>query len=392
MPRPSGLELTVERLATGGDGVGRAPDGRVAFIPFTAPGDRLRVRTTEVRRRYLRASVIEVIAPGPARVEPVCPVFGRCGGCSWQHLRYAAQLEAKEGILRDALLRIGKLASVPERIEMRRSPAAYGYRSRARVVVEEAGVGFRRRRSRALCATPRCPILVPALDATLSELDRKPQLARGAWGEWELAAGDDGEVSLLGPDGERLGEKRTRIRIAGDELAISAGVFSQANLALRTGLADAVHEAAGEGELALELFAGAGFLTLGLARRFRRVVAIESNPRAVRDLRDNLRAARIDSVEVRCVPVEDALGGAPLRDLRPDVVVLDPPRTGLPRGVASALAAAKLVYLSCDPATLARDLASLESRGFRLTQVTGFDLFPQTPHVEALAVAAAASR
>ena len=165
MPRPSGLELTVERLATGGDGVGRAPDGRVAFIPFTAPGDRLRVRTTEVRRRYLRASVIEMITPGPARVEPVCPVFGCCGGCSWQHLRYAAQLEAKGGILRDALMRIGKLASVPERIEMRGSPVAYGYRSRARVVVEEAGVGFRRRRSRALCATPRCPILVPALAA-----------------------------------------------------------------------------------------------------------------------------------------------------------------------------------------------------------------------------------
>jgi len=389
MPRPSGLELTVERLATGGDGVGRAPDGRVAFIPFAAPGDRLRVRTTEVRRRYLRASVIEVIAPGPARVEPVCPVFGCCGGCSWQHLRYAAQLEAKERILRDALLRIGKLASVPERIEMRGSPAAYGYRSRARVVVEEAGVGFRRRRSRALCAAPRCPILVPALDAILSKLDRNPQLARG---EWELAAGDDGEVSLLGPDGETLGEKRTRIRIAGDELAISAGVFSQANLALRTGLADAVHEAAGEGELALELFAGAGSLTLGLARRFRRVVAIESNPRAVRDLRDNLRVARIDSVEVRCAPVEDALGDAPLRDLRPDVVVLDPPRTGLPPGVATALAAAKVVYLSCDPATLARDLACLESCGFRLIQVTGFDLFPQTPHVEALAVAAAATR
>jgi 23S rRNA (uracil1939-C5)-methyltransferase len=317
-------------------------------------------------------------------VEPVCPVFGCCGGCSWQHLRYAAQLEAKEGILRDALMRIGKLASVPDRIEMRGSPAEYQYRSRARVVAEKAGVGFRRRGSRALCATAHCPILVPALDATLSELDRNPRRPRG---EWELAAGDSGEVSLLAPDGGTLGEKRTRIRLAGDLLAISAGVFSQANVALRADLADAVHEAAGEGELALELFAGAGFLTLGLARRFRRVIAIESNPRAVRDLRDNLSAARIDSVEVRGVRVEDALGDAALRQLRPDVVVLDPPRTGLPRGVASSLAAARVVYLSCDPATLARDLASFEECGFRLVRVTGFDLFPQTPHVEALAVA-----
>jgi len=383
MPRPSDLELDVERLAAGGDGVGRVPDGRVAFIPFSAPGDRLRVRTTEVRRRYLRASVIEMITPGPSRVEPLCPVFGDCGGCAWQHLHYTAQLEAKRGILRDALTRIGKLAAVPEQIEMRGSPMAYGYRSRARVVVEEAGVGFRRRGSHRVCPTVHCPVLVPELDATLAALARDPQAPRG---EWELAAGDSGEVSLLAPEGRTRGEKKIHLRLAGGSVAISAGVFSQANVALRADLADAVHEAAGEGELALELFAGAGFLTLGLARRFRRLVAIESNPRAVRDLRENLSAARIESVEVRGVPVEDALGNAPLRHLRPDVIVLDPPRTGLPRGVASALDAARLVYLSCDPATLARDLASLQEGGFRLVRVMGFDLFPQTPHVEALAV------
>jgi 23S rRNA (uracil1939-C5)-methyltransferase len=281
------------------------------------------------------------------------------------------------------LTRIGKLASVPERIEMRGSPVAYGYRSRARVWAEEGGAGFRRRRSREICATAHCPVLVPALDAALAELGRDSQALRG---KWELAAGDSGEVSLLAPDGGTLGAKRTRIRLAGDEVAISAGVFSQANIALRAELADAVHEAAGEGELALELFAGAGFLTLGLARRFRRLVAIEAHPGAVRDLRDNLHSARIDSVEVRGVPVEDALVDAPLRHLRPDVVVLDPPRTGLPRGAAPALGAGRVVYLSCDPATLARDLASLAEHGFSLVQVMGFDLFPQTPHVEALAV------
>jgi 23S rRNA (uracil1939-C5)-methyltransferase len=151
-------------------------------------------------------------------------------------------------------------------------------------------------------------------------------------------------------------------------------------------MADAVHQEAGEGELAFELFSGAGFLTLGLARRFRRLVAIESDPQAVRDLRDNLSAARLESVEVRGEPVEEALGEAPLRRHRPDVIVLDPPRTGLPRGVAPALDADRLVYLSCDPATLARDLAVLEEGGFRLVRIEGFDLFPQTPHVEALAV------
>lgn len=381
---PDSFELTVERLAAGGDGVGHAPDGRATFVPFSAPGDRLRVRTVEARRRYLRASIAELIVPSPSRVEPRCPVFGACGGCSWQHLDYGAQLAAKGGILRDALERIGKLASVPEQIEMRGSPLEYGYRSRARVMVGAAGVGFRGRRSRDLCATAHCPVLVPALDQALAELGRDPRAARG---EWEIAAGDSGEVSLLAPDGRRLGAKQTRIRVAGDEVAVSAGVFSQANVSLRADLARAVHEVAGEGARALELFAGAGYLTLGLGRRFRRVVAVESHRRAVRDLGENLRGAGIESVEVRGAPVEEALGDALLWKLRPEVVVLDPPRVGLPRGVASGLDAGRVVYLSCDPATLARDLASLETRGFHLERVTGFDLFPQTPHVEALAVA-----
>jgi 23S rRNA (uracil1939-C5)-methyltransferase len=224
---------------------------------------------------------------------------------------------------------------------------------------------------------------VPELDASLAELARDPRAPRG---EWELAAGDSGEVSLLAPGTSTRGEEKFHIDLAGDSLTISAGVFSQANFALRAEMADAVHCEAGEGELAFELFSGAGFLTLGLARRFRRLVAIESDPRAVRDLRDNLSAARLETVEVRGEPVEEALAGAPLRRLRPNVIVLDPPRTGLPRGVAPALDADRLVYLSCDPATLARDLAFLEEGGFRLVRVQGFDLFPQTPHVEALAV------
>jgi 23S rRNA (uracil1939-C5)-methyltransferase len=224
---------------------------------------------------------------------------------------------------------------------------------------------------------------VPELEASLAELARDPQAPHG---EWELAAGDSGEVSLVAPGARTRGEEKIHIELAGDSLAISAGVFSQANVALRGDMADAVHQEAGEGELAVELFSGAGFLTLGLARRFRRIVAIESDPRAVRDLRGNLSAAGIESVEVHGVRVEDAVGSALLGQLRPDVIVLDPPRTGMPRGVAPALDADRLVYLSCDPATLARDLAAFEEGGFRLVRVEGFDLFPQTPHVEALAV------
>jgi 23S rRNA (uracil1939-C5)-methyltransferase len=338
----------------------------VTFVPLSAPGDRVLVRTVEAHRRYLHASLVEVVAPGPCRVEPVCPVFGCCGGCAWQHIRYRDQLEAKRSILEDALTRIAKLEEVPQRIEMRASPAVYGYRSRARVLVDTEGVGFRRRRSREVCATDRCPILVPRLEAALAALARGARVPRG---EWELAAGDAGEISILAPDGRQLEEERTWIRSGPDRIGISAGAFAQANAALRTELAEAVHEAAGAGEILLELFAGSGFLTLGLARRFRRVIALESNPRAVRD-----------------PPVEHALRRAPLAALRPDVVLVDPPRSGLPRRITEEIDAARLVYLSCDPATLARDLSALAERGFRLVRVTGFDLFPQTAHVEALAV------
>jgi 23S rRNA (uracil1939-C5)-methyltransferase len=355
----------------------------VTFVPLSAPGDRVLVRTVEAHRRYLHASLVEVVAPGPCRVEPVCPVFGCCGGCAWQHIRYRDQLEAKRSILEDALTRIAKLEEVPQRIEMRASPAVYGYRSRARVLVDTEGVGFRRRRSREVCATDRCPILVPRLEAALAALARGARVPRG---EWELAAGDAGEISILAPDGRQLEEERTWIRSGPDRIGISAGAFAQANAALRTELAEAVHEAAGAGEILLELFAGSGFLTLGLARRFRRVIALESNPRAVRDLARNLRDADLTNVELHAAPVEHALRRAPLAALRPDVVLVDPPRSGLPRRITEEIDAARLVYLSCDPATLARDLSALAEGGFRLVRVTGFDLFPQTAHVEALAV------
>jgi 23S rRNA (uracil1939-C5)-methyltransferase len=165
-------------------------------------------------------------------------------------------------------------------------------------------------------------------------------------------------------------------------------VFFQANAALRNQLARAVSEACGRGERALELYAGAGFFTLGLSRAFGQVTAVESNRRAARDLGHNLKAAEVPAdVAIRPIPTEDYL--ADPRDPRPDVVLLDPPRTGLAKGGPEALAALgaeRIVYLSCDPATLARDLRILTERGYGLSAVTAFDLFPQTSHIEALAI------
>jgi 23S rRNA (uracil1939-C5)-methyltransferase len=362
--------------------VGRAPDGRVVFVPFTAPGDRVRVQVQERHARFVRARIDTLLEPGPARTDPLCPVFGSCGGCAWQHVAYSAQLEAKAKILADAFSRIGGLA-LPAPPQIVPAPRPYGYRSRARVLVQRGRVGFRRRRSSAVCATSRCPVLVPELDAKLSGLAARPG---GRAGEWELAAGSGAARASRLPG--RRGRRVTLV-VGPDRIGVSPGVFAQANADLLGPLAEAVTAAAGRGRLALELFAGAGFLTLGLARSFERVVALEGSVAAVRDLRANLRVAKVLNTEVHAERLESALRRGVFDDLTPDVLVLDPPRVGLSSEAARSLAGLgshRVVYLSCDPATLARDAALFVDRGYALRDVVGFDLLPQTFHVEALAV------
>jgi len=376
------VELRIDELAAGGDGVGRGPDGRVFFVPFTAPGDRVRVQVTQSRARFVRARVESLLEPGPQRADPVCPVFGSCGGCAWQHLTYAAQLAAKARILEDALRRIGRLAP-PGPIAIAPSPSAYGYRSRTRVLVEAGRVGYRRRRSHVLCATTRCPVLLPALDEKLHELAQRPPRQDG---EWELAWGDGQAraASLAAP-----GRERVSLEVAGERIGVSPGVFAQSNALLLPRLAARLLACAGTGGSALELYAGAGCFTLPLARRFERLVALEADPDAVRDLHANLRDAGIAHVDVLGETLERALERDALAPLAPEALVLDPPRAGLPEGAVEALARlapARIVYLSCDPATLARDLALWLARGWALRSIEGFDLFPQTPHIEALAL------
>jgi 23S rRNA (uracil1939-C5)-methyltransferase len=373
------LEIAIERLAAGGDGVGHAADGRVVFVPFTAPGDRVRVRVTEQRPRFVRGHVLELLAPGPARTDPICAVFGSCGGCAWQHVAYPAQLEAKRVIVEDALSRIAGLA-LPAPVEIVPSPSPYAWRSRTRLFCEQGRVGYRRRHSHALQPVTRCPVLLPALDAALHALSAAPPDD----GEIELALGDGApRCTPLPHDAGVSGTARITLGAGEDRLELSPGVFFQAHAGLRDALRTAALAAAGRGRFAADLFAGAGFFTLGLARRFERVLAVEAAPAAADDLRRNAAAAGCQHVEVLRMAVEGALPR--LRDA--EVLLLDPPRTGLPRGVAAALAAGtadRVVYVSCEPATLARDLAVLAAGGFHLTRAQAFDLFPQTPHVEVL--------
>jgi 23S rRNA (uracil1939-C5)-methyltransferase len=378
------LEVTIESLAAGGEGVGHDASGRVVFVPFAAPGDRLRVRLIEEQARFARGEIDAVLAPGADRVTPRCPVFGSCGGCAWQHIDYAAQLGAKRAMLRDALERIGGIAVPP--IEVVASPQPYGYRGRARVLVEGDRVGFRKRRSHDICAITACPLLAPPLDAALAELAAHAPAQNG---EWELALGSDGAVRATALASRASAADRIAVGAAGERIEVSSGVFVQANVLLQDALAQTVLDAAGQGGEVLELFAGAGFFTLGLARRFARVAAVESDAAAALDLSRNCAAAGLRQVRVIEAPAEAVLAAFRTHRLAPDVVVLDPPRGGIGSRASERLArlpAQRIVHVSCDPATLARDLRVLTEKRWALSRVIGFDLFPQTPHVEAVAV------
>jgi len=388
---PERLTLEIERLAATGEGVARDASGRVVFVPFTAPGDRVRARIVEARARFARAELEAVERPSAERADPACAVFGECGGCTWQHVRYEAQVAAKAAILEDALRRIGHL-ELPGPVEIVPSPVEYAYRIRTRVRVERGQVGYRQRRSHRIAPTTRCPILAPALERALVEL---PARARGGSGDWWLALGSDGcahaaPVGRAPAGARRRPPARVSLSVAGHDLECGVGGFHQANGPLFETVAAAVVAAAGRGDSAIELFAGAGYLTLGLARNFGRVFAVEGSPRAAHDLERNAERAGARAIEVLARSVERALASPPLAGAgaHADVVVIDPPRTGLSAPTLAgvlALAAPRIVYLSCDPATLARDAAALVAGGYALEAVRGFDLFPQTPHVEALA-------
>jgi 23S rRNA (uracil1939-C5)-methyltransferase len=380
------LEVRIESLAAGGDGVAHDPQGRVLFVPLTAPGDRVRVRVLVSRKRFARGEVLEVLEPSPSRTPPVCSVFGTCGGCAWQHVSYSDQVSAKAKIVADALERIGRLGSVS--VPITPSPLVWGYRNRARLVQEGERLGYRMRRSHAVCVVQECPVLEPQLQKVLA-CDRPSWEGREPR-EWEIVAGIGGATRVRPVDAAApSGVEAVEMQVGDDRLRISPGVFAQGNTGLLAPLAQAVVREARGGEAAtsaLELYAGAGLFTLGLARHFDCVWAVESHPGAVADLRVNLERSGAANVDVREGPVEEILPR--LQVHAPDAVVLDPPRAGVSEEVLDqiqALQAQRIVYLSCDPATLARDLGRLRDAGYPLRHVEAFDLFPHTPHVEVLA-------
>lgn len=422
------LEVAVERIVPGGAGLGHA-GGLTLFVPLAAPGDRLRVRVERVKGRVGFASLVEIIAPGADRIEPPCPYFGRCGGCDFQQLSYEAQLRAKVDIVADCLRRIARLAP-PGEIAITPSPAAWAYRSRARWQHDAPNrrLGYYELASHRVCDVAACPVVLPEVQGALTRLRAafvdeparadsdaasagethtatgetataevsRPPVAAGYRGdadargplaapaEFQAVAGDDG-VSLLPPLAE--GDRHERARtVAGERYTFDAECFFQINHALLEPLVAAAVGGA-RGASAVDLYCGVGLFTLPLARRFARVHGVEGNSSAAAYARRNLSDAKLTNASVETAPVGDWLLRR-ARALAPaDFVLLDPPRAGAAEAVEGiiALRPRRVTYVSCDPATLARDLRALCDGGYVLDSVAAFDMFPQTHHVETVA-------
>lgn len=375
-------EVVIEKLVAGGEGLARI-EGVPVFVARSAPGDRLRVRLTERHSDYGRATIVEILQPGPGRRPDPFPELSATGLCDLQHLDDALQVRLRAEAVQETLARLGRI-ELPERIEVL-SGQPWGYRLRTQLhaapdpVTGAMRVGYHARGTNDLVAVDRCALLVPELDALLAELPAR--LAGSPARRLDLAAGDGAEITVA-PLLPGLPHGEVSMVVGGLSYAFDARCFFQVHRQLLPRL---VELAVGpwEGGEAFDLYSGVGLFSLALAGRYRRVVGVEADRVAARYARNNARRNRLQRVEGVAQVAESWIAALPDR---PDRVLVDPPRAGLASKVRQALAARaarRLTYVSCDAATLARDLRFLNA-AYRIESIHLLDLFPQTGHMEAI--------
>jgi len=434
------LLFTIEKMIYGGDGLARLPAdsagrGKAVFMPFVLPGEKVEALLTEEKPGFARARAEAIVEASPHRIAPVCPYFRRCGGCHYQHSSYEHQLAIKEAILRENLRRIARI-ELDCPVEIHPSPP-WNYRNQARLQVRqepEFTVGYYEMASHRVLAVQECPICSPLINrgiATLWQMGRSgktleetreveffaneedsqllvevacgPEARRAAVRAWaeELQAALPEIVGIVAfrdakPAPDKLvtvGAGEMNYRTGKKSLRVSAGSFFQTNRCLVDGLVQIVTAGLG-GDVALDLYAGVGLFSTGL-NGFRHIVSVEASQTAATDLKYNLFSSG-EAVQATTERYLHQLGeqgregkGAVLPRVpqAPDLAVVDPPRAGLGERVARALGgldATRLIYVSCDPATLARDLVTLLAAGYRVERADLVDLFPQTYHIESV--------
>jgi 23S rRNA (uracil1939-C5)-methyltransferase len=397
------FEVSMQAMVYGGNAMGKLEDGRAVFVPFALPGELVRIRLTEEKPRYCRGELIEILKPSLDRIQPRCRHFGACGGCHYQHLSYEKQLEVKTAVVVEQLERLAGLENPPVK-PIVASPNAWNYRNAVQFHLSPTGkMAFQRVSSHELVEVDECFLPEIGLDEVWRKVEIDPQ---SRLERVEFRQGSDGEILLnLEGDDEVPPEMETDLPISmvylgsekpyvmsGEESVVmevknrlfrcSAGSFFQVNLPQAENLVHHVFQKfdlKGD-ETLLDIYCGVGLFSAFAAPKVSRCIGIELSPWAVNDFVANLD--EFDNVEIYQAAVEDVLPQLPVE---PEAVIIDPPRSGLHPRVVDALLdkkPEKIVYVSCDPATLARDVRRLLEGGYRLEEIQPFDMFPQTYHVE----------
>ena len=404
------FEARIEKMVQGGEGMARLADGRVCFVAGALPGELCKVAVTFTKKDFSRGHVVEVLeGANPDRVEARCPLYGKCGGCSLQHLDSEKQAEYLAQVERENFRRIARI-ELPESFTVHTGPA-WGYRNRARVVVvcDQAGdkpivrFGFRKQESNSVALFKNCPVLTPALNEFLQGKAREifaGKFRPGREMEVNLFDNGAGEISYYyeGMPAREFSENAVSVaEICGKKIEADASVFFQSNLALLPALVKSVRDAVDEGlvsgessdEWLIDLFSGVGFFAAMLLDKFKRVTTVEREEKCLQHAEVNLSASHDNKIENVSAPAEEWLAQNVV-DI-PATLIVDPPRTGLPKEALDAIAASsvnRLIYVSCHPVTLARDTALLAEKGFKIRRAEAFAFYPQTPHLEMMLVLA----
>jgi len=401
------IEVKITGSVYGGDGIGRLPDGKSLFVPYTLPGEVVQVKVVDSRKNFAKGQLLQVLSPSPERIQPRCSHFTACGGCHYQHLEYDRQLIFKQQVFTEQLKRIGKFDAPPVR-PICPSPAPWNYRNTVQFHVSDQGkLGFRGAHSAEVIEISECHLPEPSINDLWPQLEIDPQYAiqrtvvrQGSDGDLLLGFECDHDeppdfsvdfplsVVFMGSSGDLLlsGEPFSRMQVKGVDFLVSARSFFQVNTAQAEAMVDFVleHARIPSGACVLDLYCGVGLFSRFLAPLSGSLIGIELSESACNDYASNLED--FDHVSLYVGAVEEIL---PALQEKPDVVLLDPPRSGLDQAVIDQLiklAPDQIVYVSCDPSTLARDLRLLTAGGYTLDMVQPFDLFPQTFHIESISI------
>ena len=406
--------LRIEKMVQGGEGIARLEDGRVCFVAGALPGELCKVRLTFQKKDFTKGRVVEVVEASPDRVKPRCPLYGKCGGCSLQHLASEKQAEYLEAVERENFRRLAH-AELPADFVIH-TGNAWGYRNRARVVFRKSRdgrpvFGFRGEESNNVVPFENCPVLTDALNDFLrgpaATFLKDARFSRDI--DVNVFDNGKGEVSFYYP-GMRRPEFEAHavsvVEIADKKIETDASVFFQSNLGLLPELVGAVRRAVDEGIVSgkatddwlIDLFSGVGFFACILQDKFKKITTVEREEGCLKHAKVNLEESRLSSrtccgksderkVENVSAPAEDWLVENVV-DV-PATLIVDPPRTGLPKEALVSIVKSsvkRLVYVSCDPVTLARDFSKFVEAGFALSHAEGFAFYPQTPHLEMMFV------